>query len=61
MFGMLGGAVGIRVAYSGSLYFSDQLSRINYFNPSYGLKDINFINLIQFKSFIKLFSISFIN
>ena len=33
---------GLRVAYSYSLYFSEQLSCINYFHRSYGLKYIDF-------------------
>ena len=38
------------VAYSYSLYFSDQLSCIKFFHRSYGLKDIEFQSFIQFKS-----------
>src|SRR3954463_8906645 len=49
MFGMLEGVVDQRIAYLDSLYFSDQLSYTNYFNPTYGLKDIEFPNFIQFK------------
>ena len=49
MFGMLEGVVDIRIAYSYSLYFSDQVSCINYFHRSYGLKDIDFQSFIQFK------------
>ena len=43
------GGVGIRVAYLYSLYFSEQLSCINYFDLTYGLKDINYQSFIQFK------------
>ena len=39
------------IAYSYSLYFSDQFSCIKFFNPSYGLKDIDFQSLNHFKSF----------
>ena len=59
MFGMLEGVVDQRIAYSYSLYFSDKFSYTNYFNPRYGLKDINFISLIQFKIIYKSFSIFF--
>ena len=41
----------IRVAYSYSLDFSDQLSCIKFFNLSYGLKDIDFQSFKEFKSF----------
>ena len=41
MSGVLGGVVDQRIPYSYSLYFSDKFLCINYFNPSYGLKDIN--------------------
>jgi len=40
--------------------FSDKFLYINYFNPSYRLKDINFISLIQFKTFTKAFLFIFI-
>ena len=59
MFGMLGGGRQtntIFVFYA----FSKQYLYINYFNPSYGLKDINLLRLTQFNS-IKSFSNSFIN
>ena len=39
----------IRVAYSGLLYFSGQLSCINYFHLNYRLKDIEFPSLNHFK------------
>ena len=39
------------VAYSYSLYFSEQLSCIKFFHPTYGLKDINFPSFNQFISF----------
>ena len=41
---MLGGGVDQRIPYSYSLHFSDKFSCINYFNPGYGLKDINLIS-----------------
>ena len=41
----------IRVAYSYSLYFSDQFSCIKFFDLSYGLKDIDFQSFNQFNSF----------
>ena len=41
----------IRLAYPGSLYFSDQLSCIKFLDPRYGLKDIDFISFKHFKSF----------
>ena len=44
----------IRVAYSSSLYFSEQLSCIKFFHPTYGLKDINFYSLNQFIEFLLL-------
>ena len=31
------------------MYFSDQLWYTNYFNPTYGLEDINFQSFNQFK------------
>ena len=43
------GVVDQHIPYSYSLNFSKQFSYINYFNPSYGLKDIKFTSLIQFK------------
>ena len=46
------------VAYSYSLYFSEQLSCIKYFHLTYGLKDINFLS---FNQFIIISGISFIN
>ena len=46
--GALGGVVDIHIAYSDSLYFSDQFSYIKYFDPIYGLKDINLTSLIHF-------------
>ena len=39
----------IRVVYPHSLYFSDQLSCIKFFHPSYGLKDIDFQSFKSFK------------
>lgn len=48
------GVVGIRVAYSYSLYFSEQLSGIKYFHPTYGLKDMNFYSFNQFLEFLLL-------
>ena len=53
MFVMLEGVVGIRLAYSYSLYFSDQLSCINYFDITYGLKDIQFQSLNHFIYFLE--------
>ena len=41
----------IQIAYSYSLYFSDQLSCIKFFDLSYGLKDIDFQSLNQLKAF----------
>ena len=41
----------IRVVYSYSLDFSDQLSCIKFFHPSYGLKDIDFQSFKSFKRF----------
>ena len=49
------GVVGIRVAYSYLLYFSDQFSCIKFFDLTYGLKDIDFQSLKQFTSFLKAF------
>ena len=46
------------VAYSYSLYFSEQLSCIKYFHLTYGLKDIDFLS---FNHFIIISGISFIN
>ena len=51
MFCMLARVVDIQIAYSYSLYFSDQFSCIKFFDLSYGLKDIDFQSLNQFKSF----------
>ena len=56
-FCMLEGVVDIWVAYSYSLDFSDQLSCIKFFHPSYGLKDIDFQSFIQLK---RISGISFI-
>ena len=39
------------IAYPYLLYFSDQFSCIKFFNPSYGLKDIEFQSLNHFKRF----------
>src|SRR4051812_34112407 len=50
-----GGVVDIRIAYPYSLYFSDQLSCIKFFDPIYVLKDIDFISLINFKTLKILF------
>ena len=36
------------VAYSYSLYFSEQLSCIKYFHLTYGLKDIDFLSFNHF-------------
>ena len=41
------GVVDIQIAYSYSWHFSDQISCINYFNLTYGLKDIEFQSLIN--------------
>ena len=41
--------MGIRIAYSYSLYFSDQFSCIKFLNQTYGLKDIEFYSFNQFK------------
>ena len=43
--------MGMRVAYPGSLYFSEQLSCIKFFHRSYGLKVINFLSFNQLKAF----------
>ena len=40
------------IAYSDSTHFSDNITYINYFNPSYGLKDMNFRS---FYNFLELF------
>ena len=63
MFGMLGGVVEQRIPHLDSLNFSEQLSCINYFNPGYGLKDINFTSFIQYLNQLNnfLFINSFIN
>ena len=45
-----GGGVDIRIAYSYSLYFSDQFSCIKFLNLTYGLKDIQIQSLNHFKS-----------
>ena len=42
------------MAYSYSLYFSDQFSCIKFFDLSYGLKDIDFQSLNQLKAFLEL-------
>ena len=57
MFGMLGGVVEQRIPYLDSFNFSEQLSCINYFNPGYGLKDINLLSLIQYLNHLNPFSI----
>ena len=57
MFRILQG-VGMWVAYSYSLYFSEQLSCIKYFHWTYGLKDIDFLSL---NHFIAISRIYFIN
>ena len=44
MLGILEGVVNKRIAYSYSLYFSDQFWCIKFFDPIYGLKDIDFIS-----------------
>ena len=51
--GMLEGCGGAWVAYTYSLHFSDQFSCIKFFDQSYGLKDINFQSLINYKSFLE--------
>src|SRR3954465_14433986 len=51
MFGKLEGVVDIWIAYSYSLYFSDQFSCIKFLNLSYGLKYIEFQSLNHFKQF----------
>jgi len=56
MFGMLGGVVEQRIPYLDSLNFSEQLSCINYFNPGYGLKDINLLSFIQYLNQLNQFS-----
>ena len=43
------------IPYLDSLNFSEQLSCINYFNPGYGLKDINLLSFIQFKNHLNHF------
>jgi len=48
----------MRIAYSYTLYFSDQLSCINYFDLTYGLKDIEFQSFIQFKSISRIIYIN---
>ena len=58
MFGMLGGVVEQRIPFLDSLNFSEQLSYINYFNPGYGLKDINLLSFIQYLN--KLNQISYL-
>ena len=51
------------IPYLDSLNFSEQLSCINYFNPGYGLKDINLLSFIQYLNQLNNFLIinSFIN
>ena len=39
----------IQIAYSYSLYFSDQFSCIKFFDPTYGLKDMIFQSLNHLK------------
>ena len=41
----------IQIAYSYSLYFSDQISCIKFFDLTYGLKDIDFQSFIHLKTF----------
>ena len=41
-----------RTAYSDSSHRSEQLSCTKYFNPSYGLKDMNLLRLFEFLEFI---------
>ena len=48
---MLDWVVDIQIAYSYSLYFSDQFSCIKFFDLSYGLKDINYQSLNLLKAF----------
>ena len=55
IFGMLGGCGRATDTVVVFVEFSEQLSCINYFNPSYGLKYIDFISLINFKTFIIIF------
>src|SRR3954468_3208533 len=52
-----GGVVDIRIAYPYSLYFSDQLSCIKFFDLKYGLKDINFQSFKHLNYFKKSFLI----
>src|SRR4051812_29771359 len=52
---VLEGVVDILIAYSYLLYFSNQFSCIKFFKLTYGLKDIIFLSLIQFKSFSNFF------
>src|SRR4051812_27273027 len=56
MLDKLEGVVDIWIAYSYSLYFSDQFSCIKFLNLTYGLKDIQIQSLNHFK---KNFWISF--
>ena len=48
----------MRIAYSYSLYFSDQFSCIKFFDLTYGIKDIDFQSFNQLKSFSR-FSLIF--
>ena len=43
------------IAYSYSLHFSDQFSCIKFFDPSYGLKVIDFQSFNQLKVFLDFF------
>ena len=45
---------GMWIAYSDSSHFSDRFTYINYFNPNYGLEDMNFKSFNQFLEFLKL-------
>ena len=45
------------IGYSDSTHFSDHFSYINYFNPSYGLKDMIFQNFNHFLELFKLFNL----
>src|ERR1044071_4232442 len=55
MYVVLEGVVDKWIAYSYSLYFSDQFSCIKFLNPSYGLKVIEFQSLNHFNDFLNFF------
>jgi hypothetical protein len=46
---------GMGIGFSDSTHFSDNFSYINYFKPSYGLKDMNFQSFNDFMEFLDLF------